>query len=119
MPYVRRDAQGDLLSLHRVPEPGADEWLDDGDPQLQAFGLAEPADSFERLDAEFIRVLEDLIDALVRRRVLNLTDLPAAARHKLMSRKGNRAASVLTDLNLLGESPDGESEALQAYRQSL
>ena len=117
MPYVRRDAQGALVSLHRHAEPLAQDWLDDGHEQVQAFiGRQVPA-GFVQLDADFIRVLEDLIDALIRRQVINITDLPSAAQHKLYSRKGHREPTALSELNLLGEATDPESSALQAYRQ--
>ena len=109
MPYVRRGADGALTSLHRLPEGGASEFLPDDDPAVQAFvgrGDAGAAGSgFARLDAEFIRVLEDLIDVLVRNKVINITDLPMEARQKLYSRKGHRANSSLSELNLLGDTP--------------
>ncbi|WP_322998839.1 hypothetical protein [Castellaniella sp.] len=42
------------------------------------------------LDAGFIRVLEDLIDALIANGSLRLTDLPAQALEKLNQRKRAR-----------------------------
>lgn len=42
------------------------------------------------LDEGFIRVLEDLIDALLRNGVLRLTDLPPQALDKLEQRKAAR-----------------------------
>lgn len=42
------------------------------------------------LDAEFIRVLEDLIDALLANGTLRLTDLPPEALAKLNQRKHAR-----------------------------
>ncbi|MBI1626817.1 hypothetical protein [Comamonas suwonensis] len=39
------------------------------------------------LDADFIRVLEDLIDALLSNGTLRLTDLPPQALEKLSQRK--------------------------------
>ena len=39
------------------------------------------------LDADFIRVLEDLIDALLANGTLRLTDLPPQALEKLSQRK--------------------------------
>lgn len=42
------------------------------------------------LDAEFIRVLEDLIDALIANGSLRLTDLPPHALDKLAERKQAR-----------------------------
>ena len=120
MPFVRRDTQGSLTSLHRSSEGDAIEWLDDADPRVLAFLGRSAADGFEQLDASFIRVLEDLIDALIRRQVINVTDLPSAAQHKLYSRKGHRVPTALSELNLLGEAAaDSESTALQAYRRSI
>jgi len=40
-----------------------------------------------RMDVEFIRVLEDLIDVLVAKGVINLTDLPPQALDKLSQRR--------------------------------
>lgn len=42
------------------------------------------------LDADFIRVLEDLIDTLVANGTIRLTDLPAEAVAKLTQRKSAR-----------------------------
>ncbi len=106
MPYVRRDAQGCLISLHRDAEDLGQELLADDDAEVQAFVGQAPASGFDRMDADFIRVLEDLIDALIRRQVIIVTDLPSAAQQKLYSRKGHRVPSALSELNLLGETPD-------------
>ncbi len=114
MPYVRRDTHGALLSLHRQAEGGATEWLADSDALVQAF-LAQQQAGFQQLDADFIRVLEDLIDALVDKHVINMTDLPAAARDKLAARRDHRRPSLLAELNLLGDAPDGDNAVLQVY----
>jgi hypothetical protein len=45
---------------------------------------------FSDLDAGFIRVLEDLIDALIANGTLRLTDLPPEALAKLNQRKKAR-----------------------------
>lgn len=45
---------------------------------------------FSTSDAEFVRVLEDLIDALISKNVLRHTDLPIAAQRKINARKGMR-----------------------------
>ena len=111
MPYVCRDAQGALVSLHRHADGQAQEWLPDDDVQVLAFVGPVSAPGFEQLDADFIRVLEDLIDALIRRRVISLTDLPLAARNKLNSRKDHRSPTALAELNLLGQAP-GEAAVL-------
>lgn len=101
MPYAVRDAQGRIISLHRH-DPGVGEPLPAEHPDVQAFlGLAAPGDasaaaerapddSFNRLDADFIRVLEDVIDALVSRNLIAITDLPDIAQTKLFARKSFR-----------------------------
>jgi hypothetical protein len=99
MPYVRRNADGLIDSLHR----GADqttEFLRDDHPEVQAFvGGAQPVD-FDRLDADFVRVLEDLIDTLIVKNVLNITDLPEQAQAKLFARKGFRERVSKSSLQL-------------------
>ena len=107
MPYARRDPLGQLLSLHRQAEADAHEYLADDAPDVLSF-LGHPvseqaAERFSELDADFVRVLEDLVDTLVARNVINLTDLPLRARDKLYQRKGHRRETVLSQLNLLGE----------------
>lgn len=46
---------------------------------------------FSQLDADFVRVLEDLIDALIANGTLRMTDLPVQAQQKLSQRKQQRA----------------------------
>jgi hypothetical protein len=83
MPYVLRDSQGQISSVHREPQPGA-ETLDSAAPELREFWAAA---GFPALDAGFIRVLEDLVDVLLTRQLINITDLPAEAQQKLFERK--------------------------------
>lgn len=118
MPYVRRDATGGIASLHRAPEPGAEEFLPDADPDVQAFVGRPPApagDAFAQLDADFVRVVEDVIDVLIARHVINITDLPPEAQAKLCSRKGyrDRAQQQALDLfgNVLAGMPTGSDGA--------
>ncbi|HLS18014.1 MAG TPA: hypothetical protein VK049_09360 [Paenalcaligenes sp.] len=56
-------------------------------------------------DAEFIRVLEDLIDTLIARGVIRLTDLPPQALEKLQERKLTRE-QLRHGLNLIDEDDD-------------
>jgi len=57
---------------------------------------------FSTLDVTFIRVLEDLIEALIEKGELRLTDLPVAAQQKLSKRKGLRRR-LRDDLDLLDD----------------
>lgn len=85
--YVLRDATGQISSLHRDPVVGA-QTLPADHPEVQQFlGAESEQQQFASLDASFLRVLEDLIDALIRRNVLCITDLPMEAQLKLFDRK--------------------------------
>jgi len=57
---------------------------------------------FVSLDTSFVRVLEDLIETLIDRGVIRLTDLPVSAQKKLSERRGLRRR-LNEDLNLLDE----------------
>ena len=122
MPYIQRDDQGQIDSLHRHASPLASEFATDDDPQVQAFvgagvGMgaaaaasasagaeAEPeTDSLVRMDASFVRVIEDLIDLLMVKNVITLTDLPIQAQNKLLARKSFRDKSGASSLRLFGD----------------
>ncbi len=91
MPYVTRNALGQIESLHRNAIVEAGEFVDDRDPDLREFlGSIDDGDHFTQLDAGFVRVLEDLVDVLLAKNILNITDLPAEAQSKLFARKGFR-----------------------------
>ncbi len=103
MPYVVRDSSGRITSVHVEPNSVANEEVDVSSPELQAFlGRSGKAphgvvkDDLAASDIDMIRVLEDLIAVLIDKRVIVMTDLPAAAQKKLSRRYGLR--SKLTDL---------------------
>lgn len=108
MPYIRRNAQGEIESLHREHSEGG-EFLDARHEQVQSFlGRTGEEGSFDRLDADFVRVIEDLIDTLLTRNILNITDLPAEAQHKLFARKSFRERSAKNSLQLFNHSGSDE-----------
>ena len=98
--HIFRDAKGAIRSVSRETQPGS-ELLDEADPEIQRFFKASAEPSFDAADADFVRVLEDLIDALILKNVIHQTDLPAPAQKKLMARKGLRTR-IHGALNLLG-----------------
>ena len=92
MPYVSRDEQGNIVAIYRSPIGGASEELAAEDPEIIQF--LSDAGSSEQLKWELFvsdllmgRLIEDLIDVLITRNVMNVTDLPAAAQRKLMRRR--------------------------------
>lgn len=112
MPYIRRDPAGAILSLHRDASPEAPEFQPDQHPDVLAFvgqaAAAQPADTgFAQLDADFVRVIEDVIDTLIGKNVLNITDLPAEAQAKLFSRKSFRERRNAHALHLFGDADAG------------
>ena len=92
MLYVKRDTAGNIIALNNKPEPGAQEqksimddeilkFLDksvDTDPWVQLLSLS---------DISIIRILEDLIDLLIRKNVILFTELPEQAQAKIRERK--------------------------------
>lgn len=60
----------------------------------------------QALDVGFIRVLEDLIDALIENGSVRLTDLPPQAQEKLNQRKRTRQR-LRNSLDLIGDHDDG------------
>jgi hypothetical protein len=68
---------------------------------------AQPAaggDAFARLDADFVRVLEDVIDTLIARHIINITDLPDQAQARLFARKSFRERAGRNALRLFEDS---------------
>ncbi len=99
--HVFRNSEGAIRSVSREQQPGS-EALEESDAEVQRFfqgATAGPA--FDAADADFVRVLEDLIDTLILKNIIHQTDLPVAAQKKLMARKGLRSR-IHGALNLLG-----------------
>lgn len=97
MPYVTRDSDGQIVALSQVPLDDGAEHIATDHPELAAFVaracpelMAPAAASFVSSDLAFIRVMEDLIEVLIRKGVLALSDLPGPAQDKLMERRALR-----------------------------
>lgn len=101
MYYVKRDADGQVVSLHRDAQPGAEALSSSHPDVLRFLGHQSRSDeAFAQMDANLVRVLEDLIDALIRRNVLCITDLPMEAQLKLFDRKHFREGMQSHSLDL-------------------
>ena len=107
MPHVRRNAAGQIDSLHRSAQPDG-EFLPDEHPDIQAFvGHSDPArDDFVQLDADFVRVIEDVIDTLIVKNIINISELPEQAQAKLFARKSFRERVSKSSLRLFGQPTD-------------
>jgi hypothetical protein len=110
MPYVRRNADGSVGSLHRERAPEATEFVDDRHPDVRAFvGLTpQGPEEFSKLDADFVRVIEDVIDTLIIKNIINITDLPGEAQAKLFARKSFRERVSQSSLRLFEPTDFGD-----------
>ncbi|HVO03795.1 MAG TPA: hypothetical protein VMT54_16460 [Candidatus Cybelea sp.] len=111
MPFVRRDNQGRVASVHREQDSPELQYLPPNHPEVVALlepsreAAAESRGELVRSDYEMIRVYEDLTDILIGKRIVVLTDFPPAAQEKLLRRKRLRSSlSPITEV--LG--PDDE-----------
>ena len=110
MPHVLRDADGDIVAVVERECPGPTEEVAPDDPEFLAFVGRTAGDNdmalaeFSRADLEFIRVLEDLIGALISKGHLALNDLPLEAQRKLLERTAMR--SRITSYQLDDEDGD-------------
>ena len=67
----------------------------------------DKVNALSQSDTSLVRVLEDLIDVLITRGVIQFTDLPEAAQAKLLERRETRA-SLSNRLQLLPTDPNDE-----------
>ena len=90
MIHAIRNSDGSIQSLSRVPQPGS-ETLDEYSSEVQKFFYADSAGpAFNAADADFVRVIEDLIDTLIMKNLIRHSDITDAAQRKLLLRKGLR-----------------------------
>ena len=77
-------------------------------PHCTCVAGADADGDFARLDADFVRVLEDVIDTLIARNVINITHLPDQAQAKLFARKSYRDRIGRNALHLYGDALNGD-----------
>jgi len=92
MLYIERNSDGKITAIHQAPTPKATEQKALLDEEIISFlGTDSKLDSWIQLlslsDVSIIRVIEDLIDVLVKKNLIMFTDLPEEARDKLKERK--------------------------------
>lgn len=110
MLYVKRDDQNAIVALYLQPLEEAQETLPFDHPDVLQFIAS--ADGFKdadllRSDLHLIRVIEDLIQILLNKDVIQITDFPTPVIEKLVARQGirTRVAGVV-DM----EEDEGEDE---------
>jgi len=93
MPYVSRNEQGVIVQLLDAPLGANSEWLELGHADIEYFlqeggvqGGSNQTD-LASSDNDMARVVEDLIDLLMKKQVLVFTELPDAVQVKLNARR--------------------------------
>jgi len=92
MLYVERDKDGNIIALHDKPGTGSDEQKSIMDKEIIEF-LNRSADSdpwmqlLSLSDLGTIRIVEDLIDLLIKKNIILFTELPEEAQKKINDRK--------------------------------
>lgn len=96
MPYVIRDRAGKIVQVIEEMVTGANETLPDDSAELREYyEEREPGTETLRMqlvqtDLGMARLVEDLIDLLIAKHVIQFTDLPPAAGAKYLERQGKR-----------------------------
>ncbi|WP_312985461.1 tryptophan synthase subunit beta [Atlantibacter sp.] len=91
MHYIERDATGRIIRVAAAPFAGMTEEQQHTTPEIGEWLKKQDTRTatllqLQRSDLEMVRVLEDLIEVLMSKGVISITDLPHAAQTKLMSR---------------------------------
>ncbi len=104
MPYVERNAEGRIVAVRKEASLQADEYLAESDPEyLDFFQSDEIQLALEDSDRALARVTEDLIELLVRKGLIMVTELPAVVQHKLRSRVSLRSRLAQSACDLLSD----------------
>jgi hypothetical protein len=89
--YVKKDDIGNIVAFNTHKTKECTEPLNfDQEPNLN---------SSLKSDLSMIRVLEDLVQTLVKKSIINITDLPKEAQKKLTDRKKLRETGSLKNNN--------------------
>ena len=92
MLYAERDADGKIIALTRVKTPGAEEIISAMDEELVEFfdrngDGVDPRSLLGATDSSLIRVIEDLVNILIDKKVIRFTDLPPEVQKKINARQ--------------------------------
>lgn len=109
MHYIERDAEGRITRVESTPFAGMVEQYEEDTEEvaewLRIQSMREATlQRLQQSDLEMVRVLEDLIDVLMSKGVISITDLPQAAQSKLINR--TQARLTLSGLERLIDDED-------------
>jgi len=109
MPYVERDLRGRITAL-TATAGASGEHLPVEHPEVLQFLAApagqEPGDTsaMEMLlsDLKLIRIIEDVIDLLIAKRVIIFSELPVPVQQKILQKRGKREKLFGGGADILG-----------------
>ncbi|MEO5703216.1 MAG: hypothetical protein ABIQ54_04960 [Gammaproteobacteria bacterium] len=95
MPYIQRNKQNVIIALLSEPNSEAEEKLSSSDPEVVEFLRDRGSSATSKVflsssDIDLVRVIEDLIDLLIDKNLILMTEFPDAAQQKLINRKSAR-----------------------------
>lgn len=96
MPYVQRNENGDIVAIWKERPDCEHEFVPASAPEISAFlaaiGHVTPESEMfsASADLQMVRVIEDLVNLLVSKRLITLTELPVAVQHKLLEKRAMR-----------------------------
>ncbi len=110
MAYIQRDTVGNIVAIFDEKQDNAQEYLTLDNPELIDYMTHSVKGDDARAilaesDLKLVRVIEDLIYTLIDKKVILFTDLPIAAREKLVNRETIRGH--LTNLDNLVDDNEG------------
>ena len=94
MVFVQRDPSGKIIALYKEAKVEGMESLPLDNLEVVAFlTRCDDEQKFAMLqsDLQLIRVIEDVIEILMSKNLINITDFPPTVVEKLLSRKGIRS----------------------------
>ncbi|CCE25348.1 MULTISPECIES: hypothetical protein [Methylotuvimicrobium] len=110
MPYAIRDSAGKIIALYDTETAIDAQWLTDDEPEVLEYRHSQSLSNkvlqeLEESDLELIRVLEDVVDLLIKKQVFAITELPPFAQEKLSKRQ--RLRSDMISLSPLIDTDEG------------
>ncbi|CAK9886916.1 MAG: hypothetical protein XXXJIFNMEKO3_03366 [Candidatus Erwinia impunctatus] len=97
--YIQKDGKGEIIRVDDEPFAGMTAYSAEDTPEIQDWYRTH----LQQSDLEMVRVLEDLIQVLMEKGVLSITDFPAAAQMKLIARAQAREVLNGSLTRLIGD----------------
>lgn len=99
--FVKRNAVGDIYAVSVEAEGVMDEFVESNSQELTRFldrHKPQVKQSLEHSDMQMMRVIDDVVNLLIDKNLIQFTELPVAAQKKLMSRREMRGQFKSVDL---------------------